>query len=144
MFCAPCRARRGRYPGGQHDNADVYDRITWGFTKYVWGYRRTMAPRVRILISEHAQHADVRIITSRRAANQVLTQMAVLHTAHLPNCTAGSSPRGPKSTTSSPAPTRGSTDITTPGPVPAPAPDRPASVPSSQAVGGAGGVQLRT
>jgi adenylate kinase family enzyme len=67
--------RRWKYRGGQHDTTGVYDRITWSFITYVWGYRRTMAPRVRALIADHAQHADVRIITSRRAANQMLTQM---------------------------------------------------------------------
>jgi adenylate kinase family enzyme len=71
--------RRFRYRGGQHDNSGVYDRVTWGFVKYVWGYRREMAPRVRALIGEHAQHADVRIITSRHAANQMLTQMKSTH-----------------------------------------------------------------
>lgn len=71
--------RRWKYRGGQHDNTGVYDRITWSFITYVWGYRREMAPRVRALIAEHAQHADVRIITSRRAANQMLTQMDDAH-----------------------------------------------------------------
>lgn len=67
--------RRWRYRGGQHDATGVYDRITWSFIKYVLGYRRKMAPRVRRLIAEHAQHADVRIVTSRRAANQELIQL---------------------------------------------------------------------
>jgi adenylate kinase family enzyme len=71
--------RRWEYRGGQHDNTGVYDRITWSFITYVWTYRREMAPRVRALIAEHAQHADVRIITSRRAANQMLTQMNDAH-----------------------------------------------------------------
>ncbi|MGH3673519.1 MAG: hypothetical protein ACRDSH_23305, partial [Pseudonocardiaceae bacterium] len=57
--------RRWRYRGGQHNQTGVYDRITWGFITYIWGYRRTMAPRVRALIAEHAGHAQVHIITSR-------------------------------------------------------------------------------
>lgn len=67
--------RRWKYRGGQHDNIGVYDRITWGFVKYVWGYRKDMAPRVRSLITEHASHADVRIVTSRRAANRLLADL---------------------------------------------------------------------
>ncbi|MGH7743680.1 MAG: topology modulation protein [Candidatus Dormibacteria bacterium] len=66
--------RRWKYRGGQHTTTGVYDRITWGFLKYVWGYRREMAPCVRALIAEHAGHADVRIVTSRRAANRLADQ----------------------------------------------------------------------
>jgi adenylate kinase family enzyme len=67
--------RRWRYRGGQHDQAGVYDRITWGFIKYIWGYRRDMAPRVRALIAEHAGHAQVHIVGSRRAANRLTEQL---------------------------------------------------------------------
>jgi len=67
--------RRLRNRGGQNDATGVYDHITWGFIKYVWGYRRAMAPRVRALISEHAQHADVRVVTSRRLADRLLVQL---------------------------------------------------------------------
>ena len=73
--------RRWRYRGGQHDSTGVYDRITWGFVKYVWGYRKDMAPRVRALIAEHAAHADVRIVTSRRAANRLLADLKASATA---------------------------------------------------------------
>jgi adenylate kinase family enzyme len=73
--------RRWRYRGGQHDNTGVYDRITWGFVKYVWGYRKDMALRVRALIAEHAAHADVRIVTSRRAANRLLADLKASATA---------------------------------------------------------------
>jgi len=66
--------RRWKYRGGQYANAGVYDRITWGFIKYVWGYRTKMAPCVRGLIAEYAAHADVRIFTSRRAANRLLCE----------------------------------------------------------------------
>ncbi|MCO6009875.1 topology modulation protein [Actinoallomurus purpureus] len=70
--------RRLRHGGGQDDETGVYDRITWNFIKYVWGYRRTMAPRVRALISEHADHTQVHIIKSRRAANALAARFESL------------------------------------------------------------------
>lgn len=66
--------RRCRYRGGQHTDG-VYDRITWSFVKYVWGYRREMAPRVRALLAEHAGHAQVHIVTSRKAANGLAAEL---------------------------------------------------------------------
>ncbi|MEU9886857.1 topology modulation protein [Sphaerisporangium sp. NPDC051011] len=73
--------RRIRHGGGQHDAIGVYDRITWEFIKYVWNYRRTMAPRVRKLIDEHARHADVHVVRSRAEANRLLDRIAATHRA---------------------------------------------------------------
>jgi adenylate kinase family enzyme len=64
--------RRLRHGGGQHDAIGVYDRITWGFIRYIVSYRKKMAPRVRSLIAEHAGHADVVVLASRRATRRYL------------------------------------------------------------------------
>lgn len=64
--------RRIRHRGGQHAQIGVYDRITWQFVRYVAGYRRSMAPRVRALITEHATQAEVQILRSRHATNRFL------------------------------------------------------------------------
>jgi adenylate kinase family enzyme len=63
--------RRLRHGGGQHAGG-VYDRITWGFIRYVISYRRAMRPRVRNLIREHGPHVDLIIVMSRRHANQLI------------------------------------------------------------------------
>ena len=60
MPCGVLR-RRLRHGGGQHQAIGVYDRITWGFIRYILGYRRKMAPRVRALIAAHAGHAQVTV-----------------------------------------------------------------------------------
>ncbi|NUW41992.1 topology modulation protein [Nonomuraea rhodomycinica] len=64
--------RRLRYHGGQHAAHGVYDRIHWGFIRYVLGYRRRMRPEIRALIEEHAPRARVITLTSRRAARRFL------------------------------------------------------------------------
>jgi adenylate kinase family enzyme len=65
--------RRVRHGGGQHDAIGVYDRITWQFIRYILSYRRTMAPRVRALITEHTDDVEVIVLRSRRAARRYLT-----------------------------------------------------------------------
>lgn len=66
--------RRRRYRGGQHHDG-VYDRISWQFITYIWTYRRRMAPRIRTLLAEHADHADVHIVRSRREANKLAAEL---------------------------------------------------------------------
>jgi adenylate kinase family enzyme len=69
--------RRWRYRGGQHKDG-VYDRITWDFVKYVWGYRKTMRPRMRHLLAEHGS-ATLITLTSRRAAARFLRTVRTEH-----------------------------------------------------------------
>lgn len=64
--------RRLRHGGGQHHAIGVYDRITWGFIRYIFGYRRSMRPRVHQMLAEHARHAEVLVFRSRRQARRYL------------------------------------------------------------------------
>lgn len=69
--------RRWRYRGGQHRDVGVYDRIRWNFLVYIWRYRRTMAPRVRALIAQHATGARLVTVTSRRQARRLVAQLSL-------------------------------------------------------------------
>jgi adenylate kinase family enzyme len=64
--------RQVRHGGGQHQTNGEYNRITWNFVRYIIGYRKTMAPRVRSLIAEHTDGAQVIILRSRRTARRYL------------------------------------------------------------------------
>ena len=70
--------RRLRHHGGQHQAIGVYDRITWGFIRYILGYRKKMAPRVRALITSHAGHAQVTVLRSRAAVRRYLADPAAV------------------------------------------------------------------
>ena len=72
--------RRWHYRGGQHDDG-VYDHLSVGFTWYVMGYRRRMAPQVRRLIDEHAPRATVVTLRSRQRAAAWLAQVAASNSA---------------------------------------------------------------
>ncbi len=67
--------RRRRYRGGQHANDGVYDRITWNFVRYIWGYRKTMRPKVRQLLAEHGPHVRLITLTSRRQAARFIAHV---------------------------------------------------------------------
>jgi len=78
--------RRLRHGGGQLQAIGVYDRITCDFIRYILGYRRRMAPRVRELITDHAASAQVTVLHSRVAARRYLAGPA---TASHPSNSAG-------------------------------------------------------
>jgi hypothetical protein len=74
--CWGIAQRRLRHGGGQHQAIGVYDRITWDFIRYILGYRKKMAPRVRALIAAHAGHAQVTVFRSRAAIRRYLAEPA--------------------------------------------------------------------
>ncbi|WP_051579989.1 topology modulation protein [Pseudonocardia acaciae] len=86
--------RRWRYRGGQHPEAGVYDRITWSFVRYILGYRSTMRPRVRRLLAEHAPHARLVTLTSRRRAARLVARLRASSRPGRPGCSRTGS-RGP-------------------------------------------------
>jgi len=69
--------RRLRHGGGQHGAIGVYDRITWNFLRYIAGYRKRMAPRVRQLVVDDTGNAQVVVLRNRRAVRRYLTGIAV-------------------------------------------------------------------
>jgi adenylate kinase family enzyme len=70
--------RRLRHGGGQYQAIGVYDRITWDFIRYILGYRKKMAPRVRALIAAHTGHAQVTVLRSRAAVRRYLDNPAAV------------------------------------------------------------------
>ncbi|HEY3996976.1 MAG TPA: hypothetical protein VGM40_13550 [Mycobacterium sp.] len=95
-------ARRLRHRGGQHQVIGVYDRITWGFIRYILGYRKQMAPRVRALITSHAGDAQVTVLRSRAAVRRYLANQVAA--AHFPAQAGASDEDGRTGTTGGRAP----------------------------------------
>ncbi|MEV4708696.1 topology modulation protein [Actinoplanes sp. NPDC049316] len=66
--------RRLRYRGGQHADG-VYDRITLDVLRYAATYRARHLPKVQDCLREHATHATVVHLRSRRAVTRYVTQV---------------------------------------------------------------------
>jgi adenylate kinase family enzyme len=77
--------RRLRHGRGQHDAIGIYDRITWGFIRYIVTYRGKMRPRIQHLLETEAQHADIVVLTSRRAIRRYLDQLDHQHHGRQPH-----------------------------------------------------------
>lgn len=67
--------RRWRYGRGQHPSAGVYSRITWGFVRYIIGYRSRMRPKVLRLLREHGDGVQLVRLTSRRQVDRFVASI---------------------------------------------------------------------
>jgi adenylate kinase family enzyme len=69
-------SRQVRHGAGQKQAAGVYNRMNREVIRYIRTYRTKMRPKVLRKIDEHAQHATVVTLTSRRQVRRWLTQVA--------------------------------------------------------------------
>jgi adenylate kinase family enzyme len=68
-------SRQVRHGAGQNQVTGVYNRMHWGVIRYIRTYRKKMRPKVLRKLEEHAQHATVVTLTSRRQVHRWLTQV---------------------------------------------------------------------
>jgi adenylate kinase family enzyme len=66
--------RRWRYCGGQHPDG-VFDRVTIDSLRYTASFRRSHGPRTLACIAEHAPHATVVHLTSRRQVDRFVARL---------------------------------------------------------------------
>lgn len=67
--------RQLRRGAGQHRETGEFNRIHRGVIRYIRIYRTKMRPKVLRKIQEHAQHAEVVTLTSRRQVRRWLTKV---------------------------------------------------------------------
>ena len=70
-------SRQASHGAGQKQGG-VYNRLTWNFVKYVATYRRRMRPKALAQFDQHAQHATVVRLRSRRHVRRWLAEVAPL------------------------------------------------------------------
>lgn len=97
--------RQLRYGPGQRRALGVYNRLSPGFLRYVWSYRRRMVPRVEPLLAQHAASAAVYRPRTRAEADRLIDgllaqQLACPAGPHVPpaaavgiRCSEASAPR---------------------------------------------------
>jgi adenylate kinase family enzyme len=68
--------RQFRSGAGQNEATGEYNRMHLGVVRYIRTYRQKMRPKVLRKIEDHAQHATVVTLTSRRQVRRWLAQVA--------------------------------------------------------------------
>lgn len=66
--------RRRHHRGHDALSRHLRGRLSWGFVKYILGYRRTMRPKVQGLIAEHAT-GTAHTLRSRRQVRRFLASL---------------------------------------------------------------------
>jgi adenylate kinase family enzyme len=72
--------RQVRSGAGQNDTTGEYNRMHLGVIRYIRTYRQKMRPKVLRKIEDHAQHATVVRLTSRRTVRRWLSEVAEAQT----------------------------------------------------------------
>ena len=103
LVCVLAVLRRQLQHGpGQRRELGVYNRVSPGFLRYVWSYRRRMAPRIEHLLQLHASSAAVYRPRTRAEADRVIDGLIAQQLSTAP----GSHPRPPLSSPCSEASAR--------------------------------------
>jgi adenylate kinase family enzyme len=74
--------RRLHYKGALRADLGVYDRISWGFVRWVWSFRRRQRPA--LLAKLAAFEGQAFVLCHRRHVRRFLDSVAPLHARHSP------------------------------------------------------------